>query len=359
MPTVTIKRSDSSPETRSLPNGILGMLASGSASFSVADSLVALTVTDDLADRDFYYQRIFKDVIEHTGNFTSSSGYYLSRINGVTPLSGGIALLGGPSERIYEDGNIIYLKNIARADLDCDDYIRIKEYLMRIKAVLDGIKEQIVNAPAESEGVVTTYGVHRQYQSMQHLWNFLVRNLSLILNISYQENSEDTSDVYMQIKVHNNTDTPYVMGAITVAMVRPVGPVGAYIKQIKTVKITRTTQNAKRISFTVDPAPLTSRSLYAPEAEEDTISWIFTPRTVDTVPTDVTVGANETISASIQFQIYGQLLETGTISLPSQLYFIVSTNIKDDMEGGTVVPVSRGRSVYIHTTELTYTPPEE
>lgn len=358
MPTVTIKRSGSSPETRSLPNGILGMSASGSASFSVADSLVALTVTDDLADRDLYYQRLFRDILEHAGAFTTPSGYYLSKINGVAPLSGGVALLGGPSERIYEAGNTIYLKNIARADLDCDDYIRIKEYLMRIKAVLDGIKEQIVNAPAEVVGVVTTYGVHRQYQSMQHLWNFLVRNLSLILNISYQENSEDTSDVYMQIKIHNNTDTPYVMSAITVAMVRPVGPTGAYIKQIKTVKITRTAQNAERISFTVDPAPLTSRNLYS-QTEEDTITWAFTPKTVETVPTDVTVGANETISASIQFQIYGQLLESGTISLPSHLYFIVSTNIKDDMEGGTVVPVSRGRSVYIHTTELTYTPPEE
>ena len=184
----------------------------------MADSLVALTVTDDLADRDLYYQRLLRDIIEHAGAFTTPSGYYLSKINGgVAPLSGGVALLGGSSERIYEDGNTIYLKNIARADLDCDDYIRIKEYLMRIKAVLDGIKAQIVNAPNRSSGCSrdlwspSAVSIHAASLELPG-----AQSESHPLNISYQENSEDTLDVYMQIKIHNNTDTPYVMSAITV-----------------------------------------------------------------------------------------------------------------------------------------------
>lgn len=362
MPTITIKKRDTTTATVLAPHGVLGLVSSGTVKLSPADTLVAITIDDNLMDRDYQYQALMASILNHEGDVFSlvgeNDGYYVSRINGVTPLNGGIALLGGISERIYENGNTIHVKNIARADLDCDDYIRIKEYILRIKNTLDGIKSQIVDDPETGiGGALITYGVHRQYQTLQRIWNYLVRNLSLVLNVSYQENAEDTSDVYMQIKIHNNTGQTYTLRPMNITLHRRVQWSNVYIRQEKVVKISRTSGGA-RIAVSVTPPGPGNISIGSSTAAPDTVTWTYTPWASGSYPDGpVDVQPNETIAISIQFKLF---VTTGSASLPHQLSFTVATDIKDDtVEGDEVVTVSRGRTVYIHNESLTYTAPEE
>jgi len=362
MPTITIKKRDTTIATTLAPHGVLGLVSSGTVKLSPADTLVAITIDDNLMDRDYQYQALMESILNHEGDVFSqvdkNDGYYVSRINGVTPLNGGIALLGGISERIYENGNTIHIKNIARADLDCDDYIRIKEYLLRIKNTLDGIKSQIVDDPETGiGGALITYGVHRQYQTLQRIWNYLVRNLSLVFNVSYQENAEDTSDVYMQIKIHNNTGQTYTLRPMNITLHRRVQWSNVYIRPEKVVKIARTSGGA-RIAFSVTSPGPGNISIGSPTLEPDTVTWTYSPRVAGSYPAEpVDVRPNETIAISIQFQLF---VTAGSPALPHQLSFTVATGIKDDtVEGDEVVTVSRGRTVYIHNDSLTYTAPEE
>lgn len=366
MAKVIIKKRDLSTVEQTIVGGILPMSQGDGVRLSSEGPFAIIAVDGDIESRSHFYQRNLKAIVDREDSaefeFPGTDGYYVSRIQGVTPLvtenSSGIisdfAIVGGPTVRVGESTNTILLMDIGRPDVDCDDYTRLSLYINRVREVIDGIKGQILGDPTVTAGTLQalTYGVHKQYQAMQLLWNFLVKNLSLVVNVSYQENSDHGSSVFMQIRIHNNTSEEVDLSAISVALAANASA-NQYVTMrfSRVVKAIRTTDGAR---FTVSatsniPGGSLSGSI------KTGITWTLTP-TLQGVGGDVVLQPDEVVSISAEF-----LLSTSiTANLPNQFIFNVSTSIPNSFAEETLpITVARERRVFVPTVAIAaiITPP--
>lgn len=372
MAVVRIKQGDDIYTDVPCPGGICSLSAGEGVQLYAEEGLAAIRVKDALADLLYYYQNNYNAIIkqENIGEFEfedeGKNGLYVSTINKVAPYLNAIediiisdfALLGGPTYRVdnipgsviegEEVKSSILLQDIARPDVDCADYIEVLGYIERLQEVLDGIKNQIINIPETSqEGDVVIYGVHRQYQALQVLWNFLVQNLSLIVNLTYQEvaptkpkGEHPESKIYVQVKIHNNTDSPYTIKQINLNY----PGLGSGWEDItlefdKVVKIIRTVDSV-RISTMVTQGGTN----------------LNTAKTWEVNPSG-TIQPDEEISFLFGFTLLGVSTPVGSTSLPGRIPLAVDTEIPDlyasEKEGSSVFcKVHRKRYVYIPTEEF-------
>ena len=151
---------------------------------------------------------------DYAGNWP---GYYVSRLSGASPLNTALSIAGGNTFRWQGTDGGLVIDDIGRPDVDCSDYLTAAGYIQTIKEKLDKLKEQIISTPSGTE--VTTgestaivYGLHKQYQAMQRLWNYLVYRMSVILEVSFQSDA-----VFIQGRYINATDKNVVLSACTVS----------------------------------------------------------------------------------------------------------------------------------------------
>lgn len=370
MATVNIRKKDGATQSRDVSNGTLAMAAGANVSLAAMDGVAAIRAVDNAADTSHYFQANLDAILGHAdaleggdgqpvfrfGGPEAGDGYYVSRLNGVAPLLApclvegvpyvaDVAITGGPTLRVAEGEGAVWLADIGRPDLDCDDYARVALLVNRLREVLDGVKDQINGSPSGA-ATAAVFGLHKQYQAMQRLWNFLVRTMSLVVNLSFQESDDGSAAVYMQYRVHNNTDAPAPLAAVSVGLLPSAALPDNSVRMTldKIIKVTRTTPSG-RVAMTPS---LAGGGTGLAVALKTGGTWTVTPGA------GVSLAPDETISVFIEFS----LSTSAQAALPTQLDFTVSTSLPDDTGQGQPHVVQRGRSVYIPKASLP-APPEE
>lgn len=348
MPSVTIVHRDTSTESRTYTNTALEMCGGNEIELLDDEQLVLLQDTVDTSAVALFYQLNFDAITRHqtlpTGttpeyfDFSpdAANGYYVSTLNGVNPLSkwrdsmtkftSDLTIAGGPTFRweAYESGDEvgISVSDIGRPDIDCGDYVRLTGYLRRIHEVLDGVRAQILDNPSRAGDVAVNYGIHKQYQTTRALWNFLVRNMALTLNLSQQRDH-----VYMQLRVHHNFGpTPLTLNSgFVVRVTKTFGTsAGMTLAMDNIIKVTRSAEGAPVTLATPD-------AMTAKEISEVPVSWTISTEGVQLSP-------DETLSLIIDFTV------GGTVSKGLCLLFDVSWELPDGGEG--TIEITRKRLLY-------------
>lgn len=133
------------------------------------------------------YKAKWDAILNGTAGF-SGPPYYMSKLNGVSPMDGGtLMLMGGLGTQIglFEnrehpvinpapDPNTLHFFDMCQACLDCGDYEQLYKYLERIKVWLDANKDC---------NLITGTKLFKQYQATVHYWNYLVHAQSLIFKV--------------------------------------------------------------------------------------------------------------------------------------------------------------------------------
>ena len=381
MPSVIIKKKEGAPDSRVFRNtAILPVIAGLDIALEGTDDLILVQCTHDQGKTAYFYQQNFEAITkrlkiaisseEHPFfNFdpslldppeTDENGYYIASINGVTPLlrvrtggtftsditfNGGSTLRWAPYTETDEMDAVtargISLADIGRPDIDCPDYVRIIKYLNRIEFVLDHILSQIKDVPVlNSTDHATTYGFHKQYQAARILWNYLVNNMNMHINVSQQD-----AEVFIQVVLSHNfgeyniilSQAPLTISATPVSTLTDTA-----IRLGEITKITRNTPTAV-VNFTANPVVGGSFRAIA----TDSLTWTITP---SSPANPMTPG--ELISFVLSFDIGGQL------SKGICMLFKVTWSVPSEIED-TPTNVSVGRLVYFSTDGNTPASEEE
>lgn len=202
---------------------------------SSSDNRLTLSSLIPPNKRKEYFRRNFEAIVNRAddGEFTFSpsspdqGGYYLGRLQGQWALHNQVSLTGGPTfrwePRWNEAGSRydgLILDDIGRPDIDCDDYLRLKEYVDALARAYDEIKDQILQDPESHhpEGVedleevrAVTYGLHKQYQATLAMWNYLVQTSAVVFNVSMQQGS-----LFIQGRYTNRDSGPNQLGGVRI-----------------------------------------------------------------------------------------------------------------------------------------------
>lgn len=157
---------------------------------------------------------------DYAGNWP---GYYVSRLSGASPLNTALSIAGGNTFRWQGTDGGLVIDDIGRPDVDCSDYLTAAGYIQTLKEKLDRLKEQIIGTPSGTAGESTpiVYGLHKQYQAMQRLWNYLVYRMSVVLEVTFQSDA-----VFIQGRYINTTDEEVLLSACDVSFTLGPSPSG-------------------------------------------------------------------------------------------------------------------------------------
>lgn len=248
-----------------------------------------------------------EDITTQTGaafnfedNSASPDGYYISRLQGQWALHNQISITGGPTfrwEPIWdptagEDSTGayvgMYIDDIGRPDLDCDDYLILAKYVDRLAAAYDAIKDQILGNPVGEDAVAgdpsdnpvehryaITYGLYRQYQTTLALWNYLVHVSSVVFNVSLQHGA-----LFIQGRYTNRLSSNSPLKQVTISCALVKGP-SANAEQItgtlfNKIPVTTSVPGGTLPVFTFNEG-LKEQSFPAGDPPVNTAIWELTP----------------------------------------------------------------------------------
>lgn len=242
MATITIKHRDGTtigPVEMTKP---ITVTASAGILLQPSTESLAVACSRDPGGVELFYQRNYNAIVNHENTLDSEgnpeftfaytdgdentvdtgleqgTGYYISRINGALGLGGAFHIVGGDTFRWSPTTNGIAIDDIGRPDVDCSDYLTIAGYLETLKSALDSIRGQVGNVPVASGSMATTFGVHKQYQSVVHLWNYLVYRMAVLFEASFQSNA-----VYFQGTFINTADVAVNLETCTIGITLAAG----------------------------------------------------------------------------------------------------------------------------------------
>lgn len=264
-------------------------------------------------------------------------GYYVSRISGALPLGTAFSLTGGNTFRWQAAANGLVIDDIGRPDVDCSDYLTAAGYIQTLKEKLDKIKEQIVGTPsgtdvATGESTAVIYGLHKQYQAMQRLWNYLVYRMSIILEVSFQSDA-----VFIQGRYINTTDKDVVISPCTVSFTLEAASPGG---------IDGTLSNRIRSTSTQGAAPDWDTELSAgdptPFTPGQAVTW-----TVDTT-TAYTVVPRQEVSFTLRLD-----LSIASGGLPDAHATVgITWELAPAATGVSAVVISKERTVFMYEEDI-------
>lgn len=199
------------------PDADITMSAGAHVSFDPDPSQGTVVFNCDVPDgfRQQYYQDL-KSCIEnhasstldnagtpwpvdfHDPNPSEGNGYYVSKINDVSPRNGAFAIVGGKSFRWAPATAGLTVADVAKPDVDCLDYMRIAGYVTRLESVLDEMARAISGTPVASLSTYSRYGLYKQYQALRELWNYLVIRSMVMFDVQHQ-----ASKLYLRARLTN------------------------------------------------------------------------------------------------------------------------------------------------------------
>lgn len=262
----------------------------GGVSLAAGRGSLRVSCEKDPARRRDYYRQNFKAVTEFSdipapgtdttfefgaGTGGLPDGYYLGRLAGAVPLHTALAITGGPTFRWNPRPNGIAIDDIGRPDVDCGDYLRAAEYIRILGSKLDDIKDQIQGVPTAGN-----YGLHKQYQTLLRLWNFMVYRMSVILETSFQSDA-----VFIQGRYINTTDEPVVLRPCEVTFTLDQGsPAGINGRMSTRIRSTSTKGQAPLWKWTaaqglsLQPIVAGSTALWTVTTGDPPLTYAVAPR---------------------------------------------------------------------------------
>ena len=205
MARIIIKNQDGSiKQTKELINTDLILKGGKGINLTTSGNAITVIPSFSLNDLTTALNNNYKDIVDHTGNFSDPAGYYLSKINNTAPINNNFMLNGDLTSQLEPTEYGLTYSDFGRPDVDCGDYARLKELIDKLESYMDKVKDQIIQIPTikDSESkAAKIYGVHAQYQALAKLWNYIVQVSTARLNVSYQNRSIFVQTSYLN---HNN-----------------------------------------------------------------------------------------------------------------------------------------------------------
>lgn len=257
MATITIKHRDGTTTGPVEMTKPITVTASAGILLQPSTESLAVACSRDPGGVELFYQRNYNAIVNHENTLDSEgnpeftfayidgdentvdtgleqgAGYYISRVNGVLGLGGAFHIVGGDTFRWSPATNGIAIDDIGRPDVDCSDYLTIAGYLETLKNALDSIRGQIGDEPVAGPGsMATTFGVHKQYQSVVHLWNYLVYRMAVLFEVSFQSNA-----FYLQGTFINTADVAVALQPCRLTLSLPMNvPEGSTAYRFPTIQ---------------------------------------------------------------------------------------------------------------------------
>lgn len=243
MATITIKHRDGTTTGPVEMTKPITVTASAGILLQPSPESLAVACSRDPGGVELFYQRNYNAIVNHENTldsegdpeftFAYTDGYYVSRVNGVLGLGGAFHIVGGNTFRWSPATNGIAIDDIGRPDVDCSDYLTIAGYLETLKNALDSIRGQIGDAPVAGPGsTATTFGMHKQYQSVVHLWNYLVYRMAVLFEVSFQSNA-----FYLQGTFINTADVAVALRPCRLTLSLPMDvPEGSTACRFSTIQ---------------------------------------------------------------------------------------------------------------------------